>query len=285
MRGDPAFVVDEPGPLATIQDYGRPGNGRRGIAPSGAFDRPALDLANRLVGNRDGDAAVEILFGPFEATALGPLVVAACGTDAVLSVDGRASSTACAIRVPDGARFTVGRPRTGARTVLAVRGGIGVTPYLASRSWDSSSRVGPPPLAAGDVVPTGRPGESAPWFELVAHRPASGPVAVISGPRADWLDPGGFDTLVSTPWRVAASSDRIGVRLTGPALARRSGELPSEAMIPGAVQLPPDGQPIVLGPDCGVTGGYPVIAVVVGDGLAAIAQARPGDEVRFTTHR
>jgi biotin-dependent carboxylase-like uncharacterized protein len=273
--------VIEPGPLALVEDLGRPGQGRRGIARSGAFDRPAMLLANRLVGNRPSAACIEVLLGPFRAVADDALIIAAAGTDAAITVDGRTLASGQAVEVPGRAPFTVQAPRHGCRSLLAVRGGVGGALVLGSRSWDSSSHIGCPPLVAGAELVVGAEVAGHPWFEAVPQRLGRGPVAVVAGPRADWLDDGEFARLCSVEWRVGAASNRLGVRLDGATLRRRPGELPSEAMVPGAVQLPPSGQPIVLGPDCGVTGGYPVIAVLTEGGLADIAQRRPGDVVRF----
>jgi biotin-dependent carboxylase-like uncharacterized protein len=275
------ITVIESGPLALVEDLGRTGQGRRGIARSGAFDVPAMRLANRLVGNQPSAACIEVLLGPFRAVADDALIIAAAGTDAAIAVDGRTLASGHAIDVPARTPFTVQVPRHGCRSMLAVRGGVGGARALGSRSWDSSSRIGCPPLAAGSDVVVGDEVGGNPWFEVVPQRFDRGAVAVIAGPRVDWLADGEFARLCSVEWRVGAASNRLGVRLEGATLRRRPGELPSEAMVPGAVQLPPNGQPIVLGPDCGVTGGYPVFGVITEEGLAAIAQCRPGDVVRF----
>jgi allophanate hydrolase subunit 2 len=159
-----------------------------------------------------------------------------------------------------------------------VRGGIAVAQVLGSRSTDTLSGLGPPALQAGDVLPIGAPA-AAVSGSAAAPPPADGALTVRFGPRDDWFTDAARALFTTAAWTVRADCDRIGIRLDGPPLARaRGGELPSEPTLPGAVQVPPDG-PIVLGPDAPVTGGYPVLAVVLD--LAPAAQLRPGDTVRF----
>ena len=280
--------VAEPGPLTTVQDDGRIGRAHQGIARSGAFDQASRALANRLVGNTLDAAVLEITFGPAVFRALEPAIIAVTGAVADVTVIdssgvGRELAQNCALLLASGVRVRIGAARDGMRTYLAVRGGIGADVVLGSRSFDTLGRVGPPPLRSGDLLPIGFDTAGPPWFEVVPVGQLSHPatIAVHLGPRNDRLLGGQTALLLATTWTVSGDSDRIGLRIAGGALLRRSGELPTEAMIPGAVQLPMDGRPIILGPDCGTTGGYPVIAVVTRGGLDRVGQLRPDDALRF----
>jgi biotin-dependent carboxylase-like uncharacterized protein len=264
----------QPGPFATVQDLGRDGYGALGVARSGAFDRAALRLANRLVGNPDAAAGVEITLGGLAVRLSGPATLAFTG-----AVCPGAPDWDVAVTVPAGTRIRLGPPQRGLRSYLAVRGGIAVAPVLGSRSTDTLSGLGPAPLRAGDRLPLGAADGAVSGTAGTGMRTDNVlPVAV--GPRDDWFTGSARHLLLSAEWTVRPDSDRVGIRLAGPPLQRsRPGELPSEPTLPGAIQVPPDGRPIVFGPDAPVTGGYPVIAVVLDLGPAA--QLRPGDAVRF----
>ena len=268
-----------PGPLATVQDAGRPGWTSLGVPRSGAFDLPALRAANRLVGNDPDAPGVEVVLGGLALRALRAVTVALAG--AVCP----GADFGVALTLPAGAVLRLGPPARGLRSYLGVRGGVAVVPVLGSASTDTLSGLGPSPLAAGDRLEPGRAVAGAVSGAAVPPPAAGliGPVLldVRLGPREDWFaDPA---ALLRTTWRVRAESDRVGVRLDGPPLARaRAGELPSEPVLPGAIQVPGDGRPIVFGPDAPVTGGYPVIGVVTN--LAAAAQLRPGDEAVFRAY-
>jgi biotin-dependent carboxylase-like uncharacterized protein len=182
----------------------------------------------------------------------------------------------------------LGVPPVGLRTYLAVRGGIDVPPVLGSRSTDTLSGLGPAPLRAGDRLPVGRRAAAEPFVDVApVGAPSARPVlSVLPGPRRDWLEPSAWDSLVTSEWAVTPDSDRVGLRLAGPRLERcTSDELPSEGLVPGAIQVPPDGAPVLFLTDHPVTGGYPVLAVVTTAGLSATAQLRPGDVVRFRPAR
>jgi len=277
------------GPQALVADHGRPGFAHLGVPPSGALDRPALDLANRLVGNAPGAAGLELLLGGTQVRARGTVTVAVTGAPAPVRLDGRPVAAHAAVTVPDGATLEIGRPVGGLRVYLGVGGGIAVEAALGSRSTDLLSELGPDPVAADDVLPLGPPGAV----------PVSGPVPVSVppdeirirvrlGPRDDWFDDPAA-ALTGPSWTVSATSNRIGLRLEGPAPARHAergtGELASEGMVTGAVQAPPDGPPVVFLADHPTTGGYPVIGVVEHDDLPLLAQAAPGTRVRFTLVR
>lgn len=277
--------VLHPGPYTTVQDLGRPGYAHLGVPRSGAADTASLRLANRLVGNREDLAALELTFGGaglrFTAGAWVALTGAPCPV--TLSMAGAPGMDA-PFWVPSGAHLRVGAPVSGLRTYLAVRGGIAVEPVLGSRSTDSLSGLGPAPLRAGTVLPVGPVEALPPILVDVAPRAAAArPVLrVLAGPRDDWFVADALADLCAQPYEVSQDSNRVGVRLRGPELKRaREGELPSEGMVVGAVQVPPSGQPIVFLADHPPTGGYPVIGVVVTADLPLAAQLRPGDLVRF----
>lgn len=285
----PALEVVRTGPLALLEDDGRPGLGSVGVGRSGAADRGAHHLACRLVGHgerRHRPAAVEVLLGGLVVRARGALVVALTGAPAPATVDGRPAPHRAVLHLDDGAELALGTPESGLRTYLAVRGGIDVEPVLGSRSTDTLSGVGPPPLAAGDVLPVG---PAPPTFPVVdaAPPPAPGPVVLdlLPGPRTSWV--GDLGALVGRAWVVGPHTDRVGVRLTtsGDPVRRtpahRDDELPSEGMVRGAVQLPPGGEPIVFLADHPVTGGYPVVAVLTEASCDRAAQLRPGEPVRL----
>ena len=288
--------VIRPGALATVQDLGRTGFGHLGVRRCGAADSGSLQLANRLVGNPDGAAALEITLGRAVLRCTTAAWLAVTGAPVPVSVsDGGAqpggdTGFGAAFWVPAGGRVQLGAPAAGVRSYLAVRGGIDVPEVLGSRSADLVSGLGPPPLRAGDALPVG-PAPPASERRGPVAAPAPVPrgtarLTVLPGPRADWFAAGALELLCGADYLVTPHSDRTGLRLDGPALARAGpAELPSEGMVAGALQVPPGGQPILLLADHPVTGGYPVIAVVRSADLAVAAQLRPGQRVRFAISR
>ena len=277
-----------PGLLSSVQDLGRPGRGDLGVPPGGAADAHALRLGNLLLGNDEGAAAIEAtLSGPtlvFEAAALVVLAGAPFGA----TLDGRPVEAWRSFEVPAGGRLVMGRAATGARAYLCVRGGIAAPLVLGSRSTDVATGFGGPsgrPLATGDrlgageavVPPRGRVVDAAAarW---------SGPrrlLRLTPGPQEEWFEKEALEALFSRPFRVSASSSRTGVRLEGEALRAPSRSLVTEGVAAGAVQVPPAGLPIVLLVEHPSTGGYPKIGNVISADLSALAQLRPGEEVRF----
>ncbi len=260
------------GVLTTVQDHGRVGLGHLGVPRAGALDRPAADLANRLVGNEPGAALLEVTLGGF---------VARVDTGTWLAVTGAGRPHARAEWVPAGGMLEVAAPATGVRSYVAVGGGIAVDPVLGSRSTDTLAWVGPPRVVDGAVLPVGpMSGEPQPLDAPRSPRP--GPLRVYPGPHAGFLADTAVEALCAATYAVRPESNRVGLRLDGAALARRGeDELPSEGMVLGAVQVPPDGQPVVLLADHPPTGGYPVVGVVHPDDLWQCAQLRPGERVRF----
>ncbi|CAN5339656.1 5-oxoprolinase/urea amidolyase family protein [soil metagenome] len=273
------------GPLALVQDLGRTGLAHLGVTRSGAADRRAHTLANRLVANPDDWATIEIMFGGFAARVSGgTLDIAVTGADADPTVDGKPFGTNSIHHVRDGQTIELHIPDTGTRSYLAVRGGVDVEPVLGSRSYDVMSAIGPRPLQAGDVLPIGRHTDDYPELDQAPVAPIEDRILdlrVVPGPRDDWFaDP---DALVHTVWTATERSDRVGMRLAGTPMRHRWPErqLPSEGATRGAIQVPPNGQPVILGPDHPVTGGYPVAGVIVDADIDKIAQVRPGQPVRL----
>ncbi|MCV7049415.1 5-oxoprolinase/urea amidolyase family protein [Mycobacterium heidelbergense] len=273
------------GPFAVVQDLGRPGLAHLGVSRSGAADRRAHKLANRLVANPDDRATVEVTFGGLVARVRGGDVdIAVTGADAGPTVNGIKFGTNSIQHVRDGQVISLGAPRAGLRTYLAVRGGVCVEPVLGSRSYDVMSAIGPSPLRGGDRLPVGEHTDDYPELDQAPMAAITGDVVELSavpGPRDDWfVDP---DALVHTDWVASDRSDRVGMRLMGRPLQYRypDRQLPSEGATRGAIQVPPNGLPVILGPDHPVTGGYPVVGVVIDEDVDAIAQVRPGQRVRL----
>ena len=283
--GERGVRIVEPGLLATLQDLGRPGSAALGVAVSGALDRGALRIANRLVGNPEGAAAIEVTMGGLRAVAECDTWFAVAGAWGPVLLDGHDVDPYEAHAWPAGAELHFGWFAHGARAYLAVRGGMLGRPVLGSLSTDLLAGLGPARLVAGSHVPIGRPPHEpvpvtdlAPW----GAPPDELELELAPGPRAVWFAASALAALFEATWTVGAAADRVGVRLEGPALARvRDGELASEGMVPGALQVPPDGRPTILCADGPVTGGYPVIAVATDAALDLLAQARPGTRIRF----
>ncbi len=278
--------VMAPGALTTIQDLGRPGWAHIGVPRSGAADRDSLRLANHLVGNPERAAGLE-------TTLTGPrlrFVEAAVVTLTGAPVPARAGDRQLPMNQPielgAGEELRVGTARRGLRTYMAIAGGLDVPLVLGSAATDGLTGLGPCALAAGDVLRTadGRAGCSA-GRDIPAplELPNSVVLPVILGPRSDWFTDNSITRLLTGRFTVSPASNRIGLRLEGPALQRTGdAELRSEGLVPGAIQVPPDGQPILLLADHPTTGGYPVAAVVSGAGLRLAAQLRPGQSLGFS---
>ena len=272
--------VTSAGPQVTVQDLGRPGQAHLGVPRSGALDEPAHRLANRLVGNPESAATLECLGGRLAFRARTAVTVAVTGAQLPLRVDGRGRDWGNAVTVPAGATVELGDVTRGLRAYLAVSGGIDVDPVLGSRATDLLSGLGPEQVSDGDVLPVGAPTGVPVPVDAVAPARAGRELRVRLGPREDWFEEGSVQALDRSTYVVGNESNRIGLRLEGERIRRRSKEeLASEGMVLGAVQVPPNGQPVVFLHDHPTTGGYPVIGVVVAEDLAACAQLRPGDEI------
>nr|WP_275580849.1 carboxyltransferase domain-containing protein [Kocuria palustris] len=315
------LVVETAGLQALIQDRGRPGRSDVGISSSGALDRAAADRAARLVGNMPDTACLESVLGGLSVRAAGDQVLAVTGAAVELEVVPAPTSesadrsaieqsepgeqtvsaptpergwrprTGLPFALKDGQTLRVGAPSDGLRVYVAVRGGIDVPAVIGSGATDTLAGLGPAALSDGDRLAVGRdPGTAVDWPLEVAGAPVaqptppSGPleVRVVLGPRDDWFTSEALESFQEQEWAVAAASDRVGARLEGRELARSiERELPSEGTVPGSIQVPASGLPVVFLRDHPVTGGYPVIACVLEADLDLMAQAAPGRTVRF----
>ncbi|MFI9361925.1 biotin-dependent carboxyltransferase family protein [Kitasatospora sp. NPDC053057] len=281
-------TVMNAGLLTTVQDLGRPGHAHLGVPRSGALDQPAHRLANRLVGNPATAATLETTVLGCAVRVDRAVTVAVAGAPCAVRVDGRPAAWAAPVRLPAGALLEVGPASRGVRSYVAFAGGIAAAPVLGSRSTDLLSGLGPAPLAPGDALPLGEPAGPSAGADVVPVPAPPDPLLlpVLFGPREDWFTARSLAVLTGSGYRVSPTSNRIGLRLDGPPLERaREGELPSEGMVLGAVQVPPDGRPVVFLADHPTTGGYPVIGVIPASALPAVAQAAPGTPVRFTPMR
>ncbi|WP_421734848.1 biotin-dependent carboxyltransferase family protein [Cellulomonas sp.] len=281
-----ALEVVDPGLLTLVEDLGRPGWAHIGVGRSGAADAGALRLANRLVANDEGAAGLEVLLGGLRVRARGAVTVALTGGHGPAWVDGRPVGHEAVLELRDGSELRLGTVELGLRTYVAVRGGIDAPPVLGSRSTDQLAGLGPAPLAAGDVLPVGPAPADWPVVDVAPVRPdQGGALPIVRGPHADWFDDALERLCGPHEYRVTPATNRVAVRLDGPTLGRTAQhegrELPSEGLVVGAVQVPPDGRPVVFGVDHPVTGGYPVVAVVRRHALGRLGQLRPGDPVRF----
>jgi biotin-dependent carboxylase-like uncharacterized protein len=286
MAADRALEVLKAGPLTLIQDLGRLGFGSIGVGSSGAADRGAFRLGARLLAQPYSAAALEVTFGGLSVRARGDLQLALTGAQAPATVDGRAVGYFGPFTVADGQVVTLASPSVGLRSYLSVRGGIAVAPVLGSRSTDTLSGLGPPPLRARDVLPVGPAPAAFPNLDVAPAPVISAETLVlhaVRGPRDDWL--ADLDALAATSWTVSTDSDRVGIRLSGVPLQRQASrlerELPSEGVVSGSIQVPPSGQPVIFLADHPVTGGYPVVAVLLDADIDRAAQVVPGQRVRI----
>lgn len=290
----PALEVLATGLQALFQDLGRPGQARQGVSTSGAMDRGALRLANRLVGNPAEWPVLEITAGGFRCRSRGDTVVAVTGAELPLTLCDAAGrcwpvATHQALALADGDTLSLGAPLAGVRSCLAVRGGFEVAPVLGSAATDTLAQVGPPALQPGQRLVL-RPPAGAAIVSLPQPPdeplPRSGQVVeldVVLGPRTDWFTPEAQALLASQLWTVTPQSNRVGLRLQGDTPLARSqpAELPSEGTVLGAIQVPASGQPVLFLADHPLTGGYPVIGAVAPHHLDRAGQIPVGAQLRF----
>lgn len=274
------------GLFTTVQDRGRVGHGALGLTESGAVDRAAHDAANRLVGNRPDAATLEVTGGGLAVRSVGETIMAVTGARVEVTVDGRVVGDWARVALHDGSVLRMGTVAEGLRAYLAVRGGIDVPAVLGSRSTDTLSGTGPDPVRTGDRLLTGALAGPLPGEDQIpppAPVPDPAELRVRLGPRDDWFTAASVRAFTREIWTVTPQLDRIGIRLRGPGPLHRSrpDELPSEGLVAGSVQVPPEGHPVLFLADHPVTGGYPVIAVVAPADLPIAAQLTPGRRVRF----
>lgn len=297
------IVVLKPGMLASVQDLGRHGHRQRGICPGGALDTLALTMANRLVGNPDEAAGLELTMGGCELRFDTATRIALAGDDFGAQLDGMPIWPCWSVPVQAGQTLklvgaNVAAGKKGMRTWLAVAGGIDVPPVLGSRSTDLKAGFGGlagRALKKGDRLPLGAPalngaqlarrrfGVRPPEWAIDGRDFGEAiPLRVMLGPESGLFTPASLAAMSREPWRITPQSNRMGSRLEGPVLERkRAGDMLSSGVIPGTIQVPPSGQPIILMGDAQTTGGYPRIAVVIRADLWKLAQAPLGGMLRL----
>ncbi|OQW31004.1 MAG: hypothetical protein A4E19_20790 [Nitrospira sp. SG-bin1] len=288
----PRIIVVKGGWLTTVQDLGRYGYQHYGVSAAGAMDSFSTRVANRLVGNPDRAAVLELtLKGPelqFEQDS----VIAVTGADLSPTIDSHSIPMWESITVQRGSRLSFGTRRAGARAYLAIAGGIDVPSALGSRSTHCASETGGfggRPLKSGDILCSGKPGKSTDRSigtrlpdHLHPRYEHSATLRIIPGPQQGFFSEHSFATLTTAAYIVSPQSDRMGYRLTGPKIAwKESARFISDGTAMGALQIPPDGQPILLMADRQTTSGYPKIAVVISADLPLAAQLSPGDSITF----
>ncbi len=273
------------GPWVSVQDFGRRGHQRSGISEAGAMDPVSLALANRLLGNPAGAAALEIGAGGLTLEAEGAtLTLALAGPSAELRLDGAPAAANRAHRLEPGQRLRARPGPEAAYAYLSVAGGLDLPEVFASRAFHARSGLGGigRPLASGDALAVA--GAAAPPLLAAAPPPlGAGPIRVIEGPQIAHLAPDAFARFLAAAWQVDPRSDRMGLRLSGPPLAHSElgADTISDGIALGSLQLPGSGQPIVLGADRQTTGGYPKFAVVARADMPRCAQTPPGGALRF----
>jgi antagonist of KipI len=287
-----ALEILAPGPLTTVQDLGRPGYGAYGVPVGGALDHLALRVGNLLVGNDEGDAGLEMTFAGIKARALSDFLMAVTGAGLQPSVNNQPVDLWRTHRIRRGDLLSFRTARTGCRGYLALGGGIDVPLVLGSRSTNLSARFGGfggRAVCRGDVISLN---PRSPELDLEGRtlRPEQIPVygkawdiRVIPGPQDHHFPEAERNRFFQSEYQVTPQSDRTGIRLAGPALHPKPGlsdSIISEGLVPGSVQVPGDGQPIILLSET-VTGGYRKIVTVIGADLPSLGQVRPGDSLRF----
>ncbi|OUZ09287.1 allophanate hydrolase [Aeromicrobium sp. PE09-221] len=280
------------GPQATLQDLGRPGYASIGVGRSGAADRRSFALAHRLVGNPEDAVAIEVLMGGLSLSTDGTVDIAVTGADVEVHVDRGQGPVPMGLNarhtLQPGWTLSLGQATSGVRAYVALRGGIEAEPVLGSCSTDTLSGLGPAPLAGGDRLALGSKAGELPTTDLAPVARFDEDVVTlraVRGPHDDWL--ADADRLTGITWTVSDRTNRVGARLCPPegdALqhAEPGRQLPSEGATRGAIQVPPNGEPVLFLADHPVTGGYPVAAVLLDEDVDRAAQSRPGQQVRLT---
>ena len=283
-----SILVKTSGPLTTVQDEGRFFHQSSGIRPSGVMDVAAYEAANALVGNENGEAVLEMTFLGATLAFRSTAWFAVTGADMQAKLDGAPVERYRAVRAEAGQTLAFGMAANGCRGYLAVRGGVDVPLVMGSRSTDMSAKLGGfegRPLKAGDVLPTIPDGGWTPSdlrYDLPVYESAA-EVRVIPGPQEDFFTAAGVETFFSTGYEISPDSDRMGLRLDGAAIESvGSTDIVSDGIVFGSIQVTSGGKPIILMADHQTAGGYAKIGTVLSLDLPKLAQARPGDTVRFT---
>jgi biotin-dependent carboxylase-like uncharacterized protein len=279
------LVVSSIGPASSVQDGGRFGAQRYGLTPSGAMDRLALATANCLVGNALFGPAVEI--GPYGAALTardGAVRVALSGAPRSADIAGRSVASDTSVTIADGETLILGMARGGSFGYLAIEGGIKGEPIFGSFSVNARVGLGSPyprPLQAGDELGV-TAASAGPERRIDLPATMAGPIRVVLGPQSDEFGDDAISLLLDSEWKISATSDRMGYRLEGPAIKHLHGHnIVSDGTVNGSIQVPGNGQPIVLMSDRGTSGGYPKIATVVTADFGRFAQVPAGTAFRF----
>lgn len=280
-----ALTIVHPGMLTTIQDLGRPGRAHLGVSPSGAADRAALSLANRLVGNSERCPGLECTFGGLVFTLDADRHVSVTGAHVAVFADGQPITEPQQFFATAGTRIALGQPPYGLRTYVAVAGGLDAPRTLGSAATDTLSGLGGSPLRPNTELALATPTEPVPDIplELAVTRGPTGVERVRFwwGPRIEGIPQEVRSAFIHAAWHVSSDTSRVGARLIGPPLSLGAAHQFSEGMVTGTIQIPASGQPIVFLADHPVTGGYPVIGVVTEDDIGIVAQGRPGTRLLF----
>lgn len=286
MSAPPMLIVHQPGLLTTVQDSGRQGWRTAGVSSGGALDYPALVLANLLAGNSPHCAVLEITLGQAEFSLSQDGWFAVTGADCQATLDGQPVWPGWRLPIKAGARLKFGAPRQGMRSYLAIAGGIDLPAALGSQSTHLNAGFGGldgRALRAQDQLPLGCPSRALTRSLGVRLPPIHPVVRALPGPEYEAFTPAAQAAFWSAAWQVSSQSNRMGSRLQGPVLARSTpSELLSHGVLPGVVQVPPNGQPILLLADAQTTGGYPRIACVIETDLHQLAQCRFGSALHFS---
>jgi 5-oxoprolinase (ATP-hydrolysing) subunit C len=279
------LIVSSIGPASSVQDGGRPGSQRYGLTPSGAMDRLALAAANTLVGNEPFAAAVEI--GPFGATftaRFGAVRIAISGASRSADIAGRAVAFDSSATLAEGETLTLGFAKGGAFSYLAIEGGIEGEPMFGSLAVNARAGLGSPyprALQSGDELQV-QPASSAAERRIELPEQPDAPIRIVFGPQDDEFSEDNQKLFLDSEWKISATSDRMGYRLEGPVIKHLHGHnIVSDGTVNGSIQVPGNGQPIVLMPDRGTSGGYPKIATVISADFGRFAQISAGRPFRF----
>ncbi len=285
MPDSKRIEIVQAGPLATVQDLGRSGSRHQGVSRAGALDGLSLRLANRLVGNSDNAAGLELLFGNTRIRFLKEIWFALTGCECFATLNGKPVLLGWTKRARAGDELVIGMPRNGLCAYLAVDGGIDVPELMGSKSTDVQGVFGGwqgRKLQNGDVLPIGKKNPKQLKNRGVLLPALNHEIRVLAGPECEQFDAKMQDAFFNHGWKVTADSNRMGFRLEGEMLQRiESADLLSHGVFPGVIQVPPNGQPIILAAEAQATGGYPRIATIIQSDLWRVGQLRPGAFVHF----
>ena len=298
----PVFSIERPGMFTTVQDLGRYSYRHYGVPVSGALDKLSMVYANVLVGNKPNEAVLEVIGGGFKAKVLTDTIVAVTGAEAPILLNGSEVRSWTPIRVSKGDVIEIGLAVKGFIIYIGVFGGIDVPLIMDSRSTYTRARFGGldgRTLKVGDIIHTKKPSRSVneQWSiiqdlvvpkDIMPYMPSIGDIVeirVTRGQHEELFTEESYKTFYSSTYIVTPQSDRMGYRLDGPAikLAKelKGGRVISLATPIGSIQIPPDGKPIILLPDCQTTGGYAIIATVIPLDVDKVAQCKPGVKLKF----